>query len=111
MKKRIIIWTLVAVVVLWVLKAVFPICGIHLALVPLLVGLVPLVFWASLAAVHIAIAISVWRDAKQRPDLLFGIPPWTWGLMGLATGAVGLIVHWLANCCQFVKNQTQRFSF
>ena len=108
MRTRIVVWTLVAVLVLWVANAMLGMRGIHLGLapIPLLVGLVPLVFWGCLVVVHIALGFFIWRDAKGRSDLLIGVPAWVWGLTGLTGGVLGLVVHWFSNCSRFVRDQT-----
>lgn len=71
-----------------------------------LVVFAPLLYWLLLATTHIVIGSYVRRDAIQRTRLLLDIPPWAWGLIGLTGGVLGLTVYWLANCCQFVRNQT-----
>ena len=71
-----------------------------------LVVLAPTLYWLLLAATHIVIGSYVRRDAIRRTRLLLDIPHWAWGLIGLTGGVLGLAGYWLANCCQFVKNQT-----
>ena len=65
-----------------------------------------IIFSWGFLALHITLGFFIWRDARKRDDLLFDIPAWTWGLMGLVTGIVGLSIHWLANRCKAIKTQT-----
>jgi len=69
MKTRIVVWTLVTLLVLWVANAMLGMRSIHFGLspIPLLVGLVPLVFWGCLIAIQIALGFFVWRDAMPAP--------------------------------------------
>jgi hypothetical protein len=92
----------VAVMVFVVLVALGQL-GIQVAA---LVVLAPMLYWLLLAATHIAIGSYIRRDAIRRTALLLDIPPWVWGLIGLTGGVLGLAAYWLANCCQFVRNQT-----
>ncbi len=69
--------------------------------------MIPFLHRSLLALLHLVLAIYIWRDAKTRNDtLLFSIPVWVWGLMGLSLGVGGLVIYWLANCSRWVKGQT-----
>ena len=108
MKTRIIVWTVIATLMLLLYNVIL---GWKLGtrlwyVLMILYASLPILFCGCIAAIHIAIGWFVWQDAKKRNDLLLRIPAWVWGLTGLTGGFLGLLIHWMANCCLLVKRQT-----
>ncbi len=56
--------------------------------------------------VHVGLAFYVVRDARTRPQLLFGTPAWFWGAIVLLSGVWGALAYWVANCSTFVQEHT-----
>lgn len=54
---------------------------------------------------RVGIAFFVYRDARRRARLLFGIPAWFWAVIVLATGLWGGVAYWVANCSGWLKEQ------
>ena len=109
MKTRTVVWVVVAIVAVFCLKFIFRMYGIDLCWLSLssLFELETLVRQLCVIIVHLALGFFIWRDAKsKRSELLIGVPPWVWALVGLATGVVGLILYWFANCSRIVRDQT-----
>jgi len=104
MKPKIIIWTTFVMLVLLIANVDDGRIGMQL--IAFLLNLAPRVLLGCVLAIHIALGFFVWRDARARSDLLLGIPPWVWGLIGLTAGLLGLAVHWLANCSSTVRKRT-----
>jgi hypothetical protein len=109
MKTRIFAFSLLAAFLYWVAKLLFAEAGISFRVTYvaiLMARYIPLFVWPCLLTIHVALGFFIWRDARTRNDLLLSIPDWVWGLIGLTGGVIGLLIHWLANCSKFVKNQT-----
>jgi hypothetical protein len=90
MKTKQLLWTLSGIMMLGVIWLVLAMLGIRVRYVVMwfVLSIGPFLFWCSLLAIHLAMGWYVWRDARKRVDLLIGIPPWVWGLMGLTGGVL-----------------------
>ncbi len=95
-----------AILALWVTFIIANLIGLRLRMANLHQLLVFIIFHWGILVLHITLAYFIWCDAKKRNELLFDIPAWTWGLMGLVTGIIGIFIYWLANCCKAIKSQT-----
>lgn len=47
--------------------------------------------------VNIAIAITVYSDAKELKAPALGLGPWVWSLLSFTVPGLGLLVYWLMN--------------
>ncbi len=50
-----------------------------------------------LIVAHIAIAITVYKNAKELSSPAMGLPPWVWALLSFSVPAVGMLCYWLMN--------------
>jgi len=63
-----------------------------------LIALIPLIFYVLLIGLHIALAVSIHKDAAIRErdgGRLMFIAPRAWCIAALVCGIIGLLVYWL----------------
>lgn len=71
-------------------------------------GFAPVALLALTIAVHVIIAVGVYRDASERfhrRENLFMFPPLAWSAIALLTGLLGLTFYWLAHHSTLAKEK------